>query len=329
MASWCRIREGHHRPSRFLLASEQLRNRLHAVIHERDRPAAGAGELVLEVDAQCVVDGGRHFRRGHRAIFRIATDLIRCAHDTAALHAAAGEQNGPALRPVVAAAGRIHLRRASELAQGHHQGRVEQATLVQLFQQGGVAVVEPNRDTVLHLRDGGERTGPVDVPGHFVEHGFKSIDGDTAHAALDHASRQQAALPEFVHAVLLAHRRRLAAEVERFAGLRAGHQGIRLLKVLIEQPRLRAGLERLELALHRVAQRLASLFTDRGDIVRRQQILNLEIRLAGIGVDDQGIIRLPQIPGALAVRQVAAGRAHRGRQHHVGGGRRLSVRTAC
>src|SRR5205085_193030 len=84
-------------------ASEQLRDRLYTVIDHRDRPALRPRELEREIDAERVQNRGGHFRRRDRPVLRIGTDLVRRPHDSTALHAAAGEEHAPALRPVVAA----------------------------------------------------------------------------------------------------------------------------------------------------------------------------------------------------------------------------------
>ncbi len=62
----------------------------------------------------------------------------------------------------------------------------------------------------------------------------------------------------------------------------------------------------------------APIETRLADFGRRQQVGNLEIRLRRIGHQHERIVRLAQEAGVLAVRQVAAGAAHRLGQNDVG-----------
>src|SRR5438093_706706 len=67
----------------------------------------GAGEFGFEFDAQAVINGGDDFGGSNGALGGVGAFVIALADDSAALHAAAGEINRPALRPVVAAAGGV------------------------------------------------------------------------------------------------------------------------------------------------------------------------------------------------------------------------------
>ena len=53
----------------------------------------------MQVDAKCLVDGADDLVRGDRSLGGIAADVVGLADDLAALDAAAGEIDGPAVRP--------------------------------------------------------------------------------------------------------------------------------------------------------------------------------------------------------------------------------------
>ena len=66
-----------------------------------------------------------------------------------------------------------------------------------------------------------------------------------------------------------------------------------------------------------LAQLAAALEPRLADLRRRQQVGHLEVRLRRIGHQHERIVRLAEEAGVLAVRQVAAGAAHRLGQDHV------------
>ena len=120
---------------------------------------------------------------------------------------------------MVAAAGRIDLGRAAELAEREHHGRSRASRAAQIFEQRGVGVIEVRPDLVLVALDRAERRRSVDVPGDLVEDGLEHVDGDEPHAPLDQPAGQQAALAEAGAAVAVAHGVRLGFEIERLARL--------------------------------------------------------------------------------------------------------------
>src|SRR5207302_204702 len=94
-----------------LRGSEQLRDRLCAEIHERERAALRTRQVSFDVEAEAVENGRDDFFRLDGALGGEAADLVALADGASAFHSAAGEVNAPALRPVIAPAGGIHLRR--------------------------------------------------------------------------------------------------------------------------------------------------------------------------------------------------------------------------
>src|SRR5262245_17429378 len=101
------------------------------------------------VDAHRVIHRLRDILRRNLLIRRIRGDLVGRAVRLPAADAAAGGEDGLAVRPVIAACAlaaagaRIaELWRAAHLAVYQHQRRVQQAALVQVAQQGREIAVE-------------------------------------------------------------------------------------------------------------------------------------------------------------------------------------------
>src|SRR5208337_4650529 len=107
-----------------------------------ERPALRTRQFGVEADAQAVVDGRGDLGGGDRAVLGGVADLVGGADDGAALDRAAGEQDGPAARVVVAAAGGVDLGGAAELAEGQDQGVLQQPALGQVLEQRRVGVVK-------------------------------------------------------------------------------------------------------------------------------------------------------------------------------------------
>src|SRR5437868_7016217 len=97
---------------------KQLPNRLHAVIDERQRPVLRSGQLAMRIETQAAIKRGGDFARRDRPRLRPVTELVRFTDDAAAADRTAAHEDGPHARVMVAAAGRVDLRRAAELAQG-------------------------------------------------------------------------------------------------------------------------------------------------------------------------------------------------------------------
>ncbi len=181
---------------------------LHAVIDQRHRPVLRAGQFAVRVEAQALVERRRHLARRHRPRLRGVAQLVRFADDPAALDRAAAHQDRPDAGVVVAAAGRVDLRRAAELAQRHHHRVRQQAAVAAGLRAGRVYAWSKFGATsfdISVMSVNGLRA--VDVPGDLVEDRLEHVDGDEAHAALDQPAGQQAALAEARAAVAVADRR--------------------------------------------------------------------------------------------------------------------------
>ena len=95
----------------------------------------------------------------------------------------------------------------------------------------------------------------------------------------DQPAGQQAALAEARAAVAVAHRGRLLVQGERLAGLRAGHQAISEIEIVVELLGLRRSSRRRPTAPSTASRIFCRrLGPDGGDVVRRQQIGHLEVR---------------------------------------------------
>ena len=95
------------------------------------------------IDAEVVQDRRRQVGRRDRVVGHVAAVAGRRAVDLPAAHAAAGQQRGEGVRPVVAAGllrvralrELAELRRAAELADRDDQRRLQQAAVVQVFDE--------------------------------------------------------------------------------------------------------------------------------------------------------------------------------------------------
>ena len=121
------------------------------------------------VDAQGMADRGVQVGDPHRPILRSPADLIRRPNDGATLQRTAAHQDAPALRPMIAPAGRIHLRRVAELTHTHDHRVLQQPALIQFLEQRAVRHVEHRPDQIAIAGNRRKRLRPVDVPRNFIE----------------------------------------------------------------------------------------------------------------------------------------------------------------
>src|SRR5579863_9677278 len=216
-------------------SNQQFLNRIEAVIHEPHHAALRRLQLLVNRDAQALVHGGGHVSRHHRPVLGRGADIVGGAHHLSTLDASPRQHHGPALWPVIAAAGGIDTWRAPELAGREHQRVLEQTLLAEVLQQRAVSVVEHGTHQVAVATDGAERSRAVDVPGDVVEYRLKHVDGDEPDAAFHQPPRQQTALSEAVHAVPLAGVGGLLRELEGFTRLGGGHQSVSLIEGRVHQ----------------------------------------------------------------------------------------------
>src|SRR5207237_4906379 len=123
------------------ICSEKLPNRRVPVVDDRHGTIRGRDQRRLEIDAERPVDRRRDVRRWNGTIAGIAADLIGRADHLSPLDAAPTHQNGPAVRPMVAAARGIHLRSPAELPHREHQRVLQQSAIVQVLEQRAVGIV--------------------------------------------------------------------------------------------------------------------------------------------------------------------------------------------
>ena len=268
------------------------------------------------VEAERVKDRGHEVARLHGPLGGKRADGVARPHDPPSLHAAAGEGAGENLRPVVAAAGGIHLRRAAKLREPGDERVVEEAAIVQIGDQRGIALVVHRADDVFHALDRRERLRAVDVPRDFVKHGEKRVDRDEPHAVFDQPPREQAALAEAVHAVSFADGLRLLRQVEGLAGLRARHQAVGGLEVVVEEAGIFARLKLPGRRLHNLPHLAAAAEPGHGDLVGRQEVGHAEVGLGGIGHQGKRVVGLAEEAAGLAVGKVATAAAHQFGEHH-------------
>ena len=149
-------------------------------------------------DAHRLVDGGGDVLGGDGVFDRVGGVLITGPVDVAGGHAAAGEEGGVAVGPVVPAVAvgagvrgdLADLRGAAELSHGDDEGVFEQAPVVQVFNEGGEREVEHGEERLLEQ---GEVLA-VGVPGLVVP--GAGAEGDGADAGLDEPSGQEALLAQ-------------------------------------------------------------------------------------------------------------------------------------
>ena len=132
-----------------------------------------------------MIDRRHDFGRIDRAFDRIGADFVAFADHAPAFDAASGKIHCPTLRPVVASAGGIDLRRATELGEVADQRVVEHPALEQVFNQRAVTLVVHGRNNVAHALDGSKRFGAVNVPGDFVKDRDEGVDGDETNTGFD------------------------------------------------------------------------------------------------------------------------------------------------
>ena len=146
---------------------------------------------------------------------------------------------------MVAPAGRVDLRRATELAQRQDHRVVQHAAIAEVLDQRRKPIVEHRPHQVAVAADRAERRRAVNVPRNFVKHRLEHIDGHEAHTGFDQPPGEQTALSETITAVFVANVVLFAVHLESRARLLRRHQGIGLMECRIEQPGV---LRRLELA---------------------------------------------------------------------------------
>ena len=81
--------------------SKQLLDRLTRP-NDAHRPARGVGEVEVERDSEHLVDGGENVLRGDGAVADVTASRFAGSDDLPSLESSSGQEDGEAVRPVVA-----------------------------------------------------------------------------------------------------------------------------------------------------------------------------------------------------------------------------------
>ena len=246
--------------------------------------------MLVERESQGVEDRCDDIRWFGWTIRRDRSDRVASAYDAAPLDPRSGKSYRKATWPVIPAPCRVDLGRSTELGDVANQGISEHASLEEIFNQSRVALVVHRGDDVFHPFDRREGLAAVDVPRDLVEDGQEGVDGDEPNAGLDESTRQQAALSEAVHAIAIADGLGFGREIERFAGLGAGHQSVSRREVLVHHLGRFAGFKTRYGRIDDVSQALAAIDPGRADRIGGEQVGDFEVRLARVGHQGKRIV---------------------------------------
>ena len=168
---------------------EQLVNYLAAA--DWGRAADHVVILGIRMNSQAVEDG-RHQVRGLGATFQRKRCILvgRAMHDSAT-NPAARQGHRKDMTPVIAAAVAVESRRATKLADPDHEGFVQQAPLLQIFQQRGIGLVHHWHQELFT----GLSVLPVRIPAALVELAFDPGPVDADHGDAIEEDHSRARIP--------------------------------------------------------------------------------------------------------------------------------------
>ncbi len=230
-----------------------------------------------------------------------AADRVAATDDAAPLDAAAGKITRPALRPVVAAAGRIDPRRAAELGQVADQRVVEHAALVEVFDQ---ARYTPGRTSAPRC----SRMPSIDVNG-LVPWMSQVISSKTVRNVLTVTNRTPASISRRASRQHWPKRLRAVALADRLPALASGRRprGLACWSSCGRPPRnccraaARSGSSRNRSTVcsTMLAELAAAGQADFADFFGRQQVGNLESSAAtGSALSTNGSCAFPRKPAS-------------------------------
>src|SRR5437667_6545772 len=107
---WSRLRRRQTSPARTggswqaSVSSQQLANGLRSKIDDGKWPTIRTRQFRCQVQSQAMINRGYNLRGLDRTFDGIRADIIAPAHYASAFDPAAGEVDGPALRPMIASA---------------------------------------------------------------------------------------------------------------------------------------------------------------------------------------------------------------------------------
>src|SRR5438105_5046260 len=207
------------------ILSKQLPDRL-AVRKQRRTAVGGVIRNGVRVVAEEAKDSGVEVGGGDRMVGGVGARFVGGADGLAAADAAAGEDDGVALRPVVAAGGFVDDRRAAKIAHPDDERRVEQPALRKIIEQRGEGLFHRRDEAVLQAAKIVLMRVPCDA---------RAVDGrDEFRAMLDQPAGEQVRLAPGMAAVALADRRWLFREVKSTGRLTGSDQlgGLAALQVV-------------------------------------------------------------------------------------------------
>jgi hypothetical protein len=113
-------------------------------VREAEVAALETERQPLVIEAEQVKDRGVQIVNVRAVLHRVEAEFVRAADAHAAFEAAAGEPHGEGVDVVIAAGGFAHLahRRAAEFAAPDDDGVIEQAALLEIFDERGLALVD-------------------------------------------------------------------------------------------------------------------------------------------------------------------------------------------
>lgn len=251
----------------------------------------GAAESVVDelvrIESEAGEDGGGEVSGGDGIGVGVGSDLVAGAPSLAPLDPAAGEDDAVAVGPVVASAGGVDARGATEFAHSDDEGTVEEAALVKVFQEGGVGLIGGGDEIVGHAW---EDIG-VAVPVGELAVVDLVVDVDEADAGFDEAAGEEKGLAECVTTVAIAESilflRDAEGSTDGFgfehvdgAVLIGGHR-LEGVGAFLRESRSRG----------EVGKEFASAVeSSGGDFGREREFIDLEVGEVGVARDLEGVV---------------------------------------
>lgn len=275
-----------------------------ATAGDGDGAVALAADFGGGIDAEEMEHGGGEVIGSDEVFGGIGGVLIGGAEGESAFHPAAGEEDGVAVGPVIAADVSVDARGAAEFAHPEDEGGVEQAAFVEIREQGGQGLIHEGQVPAL---DDGEHAGvvetvgvPAAVLGVLPADALVKVDGDEFDADLDEASGEETGLAVSRAAKTVAYGIGFVADLEGVAQGLGIEQGKGLVVVGVETARDRSVFEQSGLAvdeLHHLASGGES-----GGINAGGQAEFREGEVGGIGIasDEERIVLFAEETGVLA-----------------------------
>ena len=279
-------------------------------IHQWEWSTGRPWEESLGIESETFEDCGNHIRWGNWPFNGKSTNGVAFPDDSAALYASASEGHGEALWPVVSASSGVDFWSSAEFGECGDEGVSQKSSFVQVFNEGTVSLVVHGGDLILHLLDGDEGFGAVDVPGEFIEDCEEAVDGDEPDSVFDESAGKQAALAKAVHAVAFPCGLLFLRKVEGSSGLFTGHHAKGSLEVVVEESGVFAGFKVFDGAVDDLPHFASAVEPGGTDEVGGEKVGNFEIFFGGIGVEGEGVVGFAEKTSGLAVREIATAAAH-------------------